>query len=266
MKTNQKPRFTSKELAEQINKHIQELAEATDVARVSTEITRYLETCARFHQYSHRNIWLIMMKCPDASQVAGLRTWNRLGRKVKRGEKGIPILAPVVVKNDEFSDQEEKVVGYRVVFVFDVSQTVGDPLPEEPDWKSPEKNKELADRLIAFAREHGISVTEKKLQGDVQGVSKGGAIEIDLEAGTSALIHEIGHELLHRGEDRPRWQTIRELEAESVAFVVAKHYGLESAGSPNYVALHGASSELIFSHMERIQKTAAMIIEALENK
>ena len=268
MKTDHTPRFTSKELAEQITNHIQELAEATDAASVSTEMTRYLETCARFHHYSWNNIWLILMSCPQATQVAGFRKWQSMNRTVRKGEHGIPILAPLLAREEQQDSEEVRLYirGFKVVYVFDVSQTEGEPLPEAPDWKSPEKNEELAERLVAFAKEKGITVTEKVLVGETQGVSKGGTIELAPSAGTKTLIHEIAHELMHRHEDRPASGAIRELEAEAVAFVVGRHFDLEATGSPNYVALHGVTSEMIHQHLARIRASGMMIIDALEGR
>ena len=136
----------------------------------------------------------------------------------------------------------------------------GNHLPEPPNWKSPEQNAILSQRLIDFAKQKGISVTVKKLDGNTQGLSRGGEIELDPSAGTKTLIHEIAHELLHQDENRPMDKTIRELEAESVAYVVGKHFGLDGLSSPNYVALHGATSEMILDHLERIRKAAGEII------
>ena len=77
------------------------------------------------------------------------------------------------------------------------------------------------------------------------------------------MIHELAHELLHQQADAPRDTTIMELEAESVAYIVAKHFGLEGLSSPNYVALHGASADMFLANMERIRYTAAEIIAAV---
>lgn len=78
------------------------------------------------------------------------------------------------------------------------------------------------------------------------------------------LIHEIAHELMHRGEYRYSDTRLVELEAEAVAYVVGKHFNMEGLKCPNYIALHGADAEMILAHMERIRKTAAEIIEAME--
>ena len=91
----------------------------------------------------------------------------------------------------------------------------------------------------------------------------GGSIEIDPSAGTSTIVHELAHEIrLHHGSELPT--SIKELEAESTAFVVCRHFGLQSTGSPNYIALHGATSEMIMEHLERIQVASMEIIQYIE--
>jgi hypothetical protein len=261
------PRFTSADLAGSITEKIKVLAEATDIARMSEEMLRYLDTYSRFHQYSIYNVFCILMSFPEATQVAGFQRWKSMGRYVKKGEKGIPILAPILVdENPDDPDSEKVLRGFKVVRVFDVSQTDGEPLPEPPNWKSPEQNKKLEEKLIQFANKRGIRVSVVKLGGETQGVSKGKLIEIDPSAGTKTLIHEIGHEILHRGENRPTESCLRELEAESVAYVVCKHFGLEISSSPNYIALHGADSEMIMGHLERIRKTSIEIIKEIDNE
>jgi len=262
-----RPRVTSGELVARITEHIKQLAEATDAALISEEMLRYLEACSRFHHYSLFNMWLILMTKPQAKLVAGYRKWQSMNRYVRKGEHGIPILAPILISKDKEDPTPEKtVVGFKVVYVFDVAQTEGEPLPPPPDWKSPEKNALLAEKLIQFAESRGIKVSEQELRGEIQGVSMGGEIQVDPGAGTATLIHEIAHELLHQGTDRPNSTRIRELEAESVAFVVARHFDLNNTwSSPNYVALHGANSKAILEHLERIRKTAEEIITALES-
>jgi hypothetical protein len=228
-------------------------------------MTAFLDTCSRFHQYSPSNIWLIILAKPEASQVAGFRQWNRFNRYVRRGEKGIPILAPCLVKENKDDPDSPKVLkGFRVVYVFDISQTDGEDLPEPPEWKSPERNDELHRLLSGFAEMKGITITEKVLSGSTQGISKGGAIDIAPSAGTKTLVHEIAHELMHQISDTPLKKTIVELEAESVAYVVCRHFGFEDLASPNYVALHGATSDLILASLGRIQSIAAEMIEYLE--
>ena len=266
MNTQTQTNNSSADLKARITEHIQELAEATDAARVSEEMLRYLDMCAKFHQYSPFNVWCIMMAKPSASLVAGFKKWQSMNRYVCKGERGIPILAPIFAKviNEE-GEEQQKLVGFKTVYVFDISQTDGEPLPEPPDWKSPEQNALLPERLLSFAQSKEITVQVKELNGDIQGVSIGGKIILDARAGTKTLIHEIAHELMHQEDDCPRDKTIRELEAESVAYVVGRHFGLEGLASPNYVALHGANAEMIMSHLERIRSTSAQIIATIES-
>jgi hypothetical protein len=151
------------------------------------------------------------------------------------------------------------------VYVFDVTQTDGQPLPLPPDWKSRGKNEELQASLIVYASSYGIVVEVRTQSGAIQGTSSGGKIELSPEAGTKTLIHEIAHELMHRGADR---QDIsrpdRELEAEAVAFVVGSHFGMGDLASPNYLALWDADEKKILARMDRIRSTATVIIQAVE--
>jgi len=266
MNTQVQTNTAAADVKAKITEHIQELAEATDAARMSAEMVRYLDTCAKFHKYSLFNVFQILMTRPDATSVAGFKKWQSLGRFVRKGERGIPILAPIIstIVDDE-GEEREKLVGFKVVYVFDISQTEGEPLPEPPDWKSPEQNAELQERLMRYAEREGIQVEVQVIGREIQGVSMGGRIILDPAAGTKTLIHEVAHELLHHTHEIiPTERTIHELEAESVAYVVGRHFGLIGLSSPNYVALHGATAELVMEHMERIRNTAAEIIRALE--
>jgi len=265
MDTQIQSQYTSSDLKARITERIQELAQATDVARVSQEMQRYLNMCASFHQYSLCNVWLILMSQPNASYVAGFKKWQSMGRFVRKGEHGIPILAPIIsTVTNEKGEEEQRLVGFKVVYVFDACQTDGEPLPEPPDWKSPEKNAALQERLMHFAQSKGIQVQIRNIGKDIQGVSMGGKVILDPQAGTKTLIHEITHEMLHHEKNVLTDRTYRELEAESVAYVVAKHFGLNGLSSPNYNALHGATADLIMQHLERIRNTAAEIINAIE--
>ena len=262
-----KPKFSSADLNASIKSKIESLAKQVDVAAVSQQMQEYLEACSKFHQYSYNNILLILMSSPHATAVAGYKRWLELNRYVKRGEKGIPILAPCLyrVDPDDPDNEAKELRGFKVVYVFDISQTDGEPLPDPPDWKSPEKNQELNKKLVQFAEGIGIKVSIEKLSNGAQGVSKGGEVELDPSAGTKTLVHEIAHELMHRDKDSPRDKTIRELEAESVAFVVCSYFGLEVKTSSNYVALHGATSDLLLSHLDRIRTNGAEIVNAIGN-
>lgn len=264
MKTIIETKNSASDLRLKIQEHLEELAVATDEARVSEEMVRYLDFCAKFHQYSPSNIWLILMSRPDATHVAGYNAWKKMGRFVKRGEKGIPILAPMLYREQPEDEDSLKVLrGFRVVYVFDLAQTDGQPLPETPNWKSPEKNLELQKKLMDFAEQNGIQVTIKELEGETQGVSTGGSIIISPEAGTKTLIHELAHELLHQVENCQLSRTEKELEAESIAYVVCKHLGFVGLSSPNYLALHNIKGNKMFAYFQRIGDLANKFILVL---
>ena len=266
MNVQTKSKISSNELNKQIEQHIQELANATDNARTSEEMIRYLDFSAKFHQYSAGNIWLILMANPDASYVAGYQSWKAMGRWVKRGEQGIPILAPVLAKEEmKESIEEKRLVGFRLVYVYDVSQTDGELLPPVPDWKSPEKHEELNQSLIQFTNTIGVSVEFKELGGDIQGISRGGSIFIDPSAGTKTLIHEIAHELLRHMEDISLSRPEMELEAEATGYIVCRYFGLEDLNSPNYISLFSITANDFLNHMDRIRDVANQIISAIDN-
>ena len=140
MDTQTQSNNTSSDLKARITEHIQELAQATDAARVSQEMQDYLDMCASFHQYSLCNVWLILMACPSASHVAGFKKWQSMGRYVRKGEHGIPILAPIfsTITNDK-GEEEQRLVGFKVVYVFDVSQTAGEPTARATGLEEPGK-------------------------------------------------------------------------------------------------------------------------------
>jgi hypothetical protein len=261
-----KSKNKSGDLTKKIKSYIDDLSQLTDEARFSEQMLIYLDACSKFYKYSANNQWLIYSLRPDATQVAGFHRWKQMGRYVKKGERGIPILCPVIYKQDHENNESNKVLrGFKAAYVFDITQTSGKDLPPTPEWRSFEKNTLLQDKLFQFALEKGISVSIKYLPGEIQGMSSGGKILISPDAGTKTLIHEIAHELMHQGEEAVRGnKNIVELEAEAVAYVVAKHFGIKNLASPNYLALHGANAKLIQAHMQRIQEVASEIINKIE--
>jgi hypothetical protein len=265
MNTLIETKSSANDLHMKIKEHLEELARATDEARISEETVRYLDFCAKFHHYSPSNIWLILMTRPDASFVAGFNAWKKMGRYVKRGEKGIPILAPMFYREDPDDEDKVKVLrGFRVVYVFDVIQTDGQPLPDPPNWKSPEKNLELQKKLMEFAEQNAIQVTIKELDGETQGISTGGSIVLSPEAGIKTLIHEIAHELLHQVDYIHLTRAEKEMEAEAVGYIVSRHFGIDELASANYLSLVGVSSDMIYSSLEKVQKCASLIINHIQ--
>jgi hypothetical protein len=173
---------------------------------------------------------LIAAQRPTATRVAGFQTWKSLRRFVRHGEKGIAILAPIVRHPVAASaDDEPAVVGFRAAYVFDVSQTDGDPLPEIA-VPAGDPGVALA-RLRTSIVSAGIRLTDVTDLGGALGLSTGGAIDVLVELAPATefvvLVHEYAHELLHRGADRPALRGTRELEAEAVAHIVGEATGLD---------------------------------------
>ena len=140
-------------------KLIEALAADTDEARQSTLFTSYLRACGMFHNYSWHNCALIWSQKPEASRVAGFQTWKKLGRYVVAGSKGIAIFAPMAFKDKstgkDGSEQESTRVWFRVVYVFDISQTRGEALAELPTECTGDGGESLTERLLAYAAEKG---------------------------------------------------------------------------------------------------------------
>ncbi len=209
---------------------------------------RWLRFRRRFHNYSFHNQILILRQFPEATQVAGYRNWQQMGRQVRRGERGIGVLAPVVRRPaeggaaSELHDLDLPPIFFRVVRVFDVSQTDGAPLPS-PVQEFCEDGPEgaLAD-LWALAGELGFAVELTELRAGRRGDCSHALrrIRVDSRLAPGPLIKTLSHELAHailHGPDFPGDRPLAELEAESVAFVICHHLGVDSSGySFGYVA------------------------------
>ena len=180
------------------NQAIEQLIEALKAGK-SEALTNYLAAVAKFHRYSFQNILLIARQCPQATRVAGFHTWRSVGRFVKKGEKGLMILAPLVRKvesADECNPEKQaRIFGFRAVYVFDVSQTDGTPLPTigvaqgEPG--------EYFSRLEQLVREQGISLEYSAEIAPAKGMSCGKKIILlpgmaPAEQFTT-LVHELAH-------------------------------------------------------------------------
>lgn len=243
----------------------------------SERLTEYLSTMARFHSYSWGNVMLILIQSPHATHVAGFHTWKKLGRSVKKGEHGIMILAPVLKRVGELVEKkpdgtEEKrplrqIVNTKPVHVFDVSQTDGKELPRLATISG--EPAEHTARIKTFIEGKGIKLAYAKDLGGALGVSHGGSISC-LEGLSSAeefhvLVHEVGHELLHRGERRKETtRRTRELEAEAVAFVVCVAVGLDArASSTDYIHLYQGDSDKLAESLQFIRSVSNDILTGI---
>src|SRR6202043_231185 len=240
----------------------------------SEVLTAYLGAMAKFHTYSFGNVMLIARQKPDASNVAGIRTWNSLGRFVKRGEKGILILAPMVgkkrTKNEDTEQTEDAkgtestLFGFRAVYVFDITQTEGKDLPTLTEVNGDVSG--YRERLFKFVEAQSVEISFSERIAPAKGLSHGG--KITLLSGMqpaeefSTLVHEIAPEMLHRGDRRSlTTKQVRETEAEAVAFVVCQSVGLQNGtASQDYIQLWHGDANLLRESLEAVQHTAAVIL------
>ena len=257
---------------------LQELAQALAQGQ-SEALTQYLDTMATFHRYSFGNLMLIMRQFPRATVVAGFHRWRQLGRWVKQGEKGIAILAPLLVKRKNGDETDAKdnaetitqrmIAGFRVVYVYDVSQTDGEELtkfasitgdPGERLWL-----------LEEFVQSQGIALAYAEFLEGALGVSQGGSIQVlqGLSAAETfaVLVHEVAHELLHRGDRRElTTKTVRETEAEAVSYVVSRAIGLDcSTKCVDYIHMYSGDAQLLLQSLELIRSVSSRILCALES-
>jgi len=256
--------------------NVQSLIEQLEAGH-SGALTAYLNAMSRFHNYSFGNILEIARQKPDATRVAGFWKWKEFGRSVKKGEKGIRILAPIVDIRRKKQEEAERdltkqnvpvLVGFRSTYVFDVSQTEGAELPEMREIKG--DVGENRDRLITFIERQGIQLVFTENIAPALGMSYGGRIAIlpgqSKVEEFSTLVHELAHEMLHKAERRTATtKTVRETEAEAIAFVIGKAVGLETgSASADYIHLYHGNASLLAESLEVIQQTSAVILAALQ--
>ena len=250
---------------------IEQLRQALEAGH-SERLKEYLGAMARFRRYSWQNIMLIASQKPAATHVAGFHAWHKLGRFVRKSEKGILILAPIIRKKVENNheaepDESSTAVGFRAAYVFDISQTDGQPLPEIGSVNG--EPREYRERLSKFVSDQSIALEYSEDIAPARGTSSGG--KITLLPGQSpaeefaTLAHEIAHEMMHRDDRRSgTTKRLRETEAEAVAFVVCSAIGLETgSAAQDYIGLYGGDAKLLSERLEYIQRTATQILNVI---
>jgi len=258
----------------EVTAFLKELASETDKVKQSEFFKQYLEIMSKFWRYSYRNQLLILSQMPNATRVAGLRKWRELGRFVKKGSKAIRIIAPHFEKIMELDPdtgkliEKEEVAYFSPAPVFDISQTEGDPLPDINITVDGDNYRGFLEMLVDFCTWKKIKVDFRNLGiNGLYGYSKGGQIAItnteSINTQVNTIIHEVAHELLHKGFPTSRQR--REIQAESVAYVVTKHFGMENR-SYNYLALYSANYKRIMENLKAVSRAAQEIIEFLEGR
>ena len=264
----------SKELISQIEDRLKDLATETDEFKRSEFFKQYLDVISKFWKYSYHNQMLICCRMPDATRVAGFRTWQILKRRVLKGSKAIKILAPykkkVTDKDPVTNEEKEKRITLFIpVNVFDISQTEGETLPDIDISVTGDNYNDFLDNLVSLCKNKSIEVKFENLGiNGLYGFSKGGEIAVtnteSINTQVNTLIHEIAHELLHKGENAFSKQE-REIQAEGTAYVVTKHFGMENK-SFNYLALYDADYKKIMDNLKSVAEASKEIIEFLERE
>ena len=293
------------------NKNAQQVREITDKLEQgikelfeSERFKEYLRTMSKFYNYSFNNTLLIAMQKPEATYVAGYTSWQRnFDRQVMKGEKGIKILAPAPYKAQEEREKidpltQKPVIGadgkavtetvevlrpaFKVVSVFDVSQTDGKELPDiiVDELKGTVENYEAF--FDALRQESPVPISFEDIPGGAKGFFSPVESRIAIQEGMSEIqtvktaIHEIAHAKLHAvkpdekaaPEDKKDRHT-KEVEAESVAYTVCQRYGIETSDySFGYIAgwSSGKETKELKSSLDTIRKTAAEMIEGIDSK
>ena len=294
--TSEKPAEKLKEITDRLEQGITELFE-------SERYKEYLRVMSKFHNYSFNNTLLIAMQKPDASLVAGFSAWkNNFGRNVMKGQKGIKIIAPspykvkqemkkidphtqqpIIGKDGKPVTEEKEITipAYKVVSVFDVSQTEGKELPDIAVDELTGDVERYRDFFAALEKTSPVPIGFEQIPGSSHGYFHLEDKRIAIQEGMSELqtlktaIHEIAHAKLHdidlnapENEQQPRaTRRTREVEAESVAYTVCQHYGLDTSDySFGYVAGWSSGRELseLKSSLETIRSAAAEIINSID--
>ena len=294
--TSEKPTEKLKEITDRLEQGITELFD-------SERYREYLRVMSKFHNYSFNNTLLIAMQKPDASLVAGFSAWkNNFGRNVIKGQKGIKIIAPspykvkqemkkidphtqqpIIGKDGKPVTEEKEITipAYKVVSVFDVSQTEGKDLPDIAVDELTGDVERYRDFFAALEKTSLVPIGFEQIPGSSHGYYHLEDKRIAIQEGMSELqtlktaIHEIAHAKLHdidlnapENEQQPRVdRRTREVEAESVAYTVCQHYGLDTSDySFGYVAGWSSGRELseLKNSLETIRSAAAEIINSID--
>ncbi len=239
---------------------------------------RYLMAQSIFHRYSFGNLmWLLGQargRGVEASHFAGYRTWLKLGRQVRKGEKAFHVLAPLKFRKVvEGGEDVYGIRGFRVESTFEISQTEGEALPEVAKnfEGTSDAIREAFTKLAGWSAARNVPVSRKSTGDESLGFfHRDGYIVVsdtlsDLQA-LSILIHEVAHSLLHAADFDRHSRPTNEVEAESVAFIVMNVLGFNSsAWSFGYVAgWSEGDTKIVKTVGERVQKTAKMIVAALQ--
>ncbi len=270
--------------ARRIDEVLKQLKDGVEGIQDSYQFRLFLTTMSKFHDYSIGNQILIMLQKPDAARVAGFNTWKDTGRWVRKGEKGIAILAPVMPRKQKPEERaqdeaeteteiEPRPIFFKVVYVFDVSQTEGKPLPDfEVPALTGEANEELFSKVKYLVEGQGVEISfESRPNQDpsIKGIFFGKTIWVKPDESRAQQLKTLLHEVAHYYSEGVFRIPRRDAEtiAESAAFVVGAHFGFDTGTrSFPYVALWAQDKKVLEQNLASIRKVAATILESLEHR
>ena len=248
------------------------------LAAPGTALLPFLTTMSRFSKYSLWNQMLIFAQRPDATHVCGYRAWNKAGYQVRKGEHGIAIYAPMLFKTRDSAanpdDTTAPRLGFRVAYVFDISQVDAppgtEPALDTAGTDSPNAHRCL-EQLKAFLFGHNVELEVKHLEPGLLGYTNGRRITLRAGQPThvefATLIHETTHVLLHFPTDRTTRPdlTTRETEAEAVTFLLCAQLGIDGTdASIDYIKSYRGTPDTLANSLERIRATAERLSAALK--
>ena len=272
---------------EKIKKVFENIVEGVNNIITSGEYTKFLKFSRYFHNYSFNNRILIYSQMEDATMVAGFKTWEKMNRKIKHGSKGIQIIYPIkrkyttkmegqsslIEENIEEKQEDKKTIeymSYGYTYVYDISQTVGEPMPLEDKRLNSNKKLEFLETLRSFSP---YPILEENLRTNLQGYWSKSKKHIVIEKSlsnddkVSVLLHELTH-ALYDDFDYKKDRDLSETFVESVAFIVADYFGLDtSMCSFNYITgWANGDIKIVLDLGTKIQKTADAFINQLEKE
>lgn len=250
----------------------QRLEDAVRALLTSDGWQSWLGARASFHAYSFHNSLLIASQLPTATRVAGFHAWRKLGRQVRKGERGIRIFAPCTYTTQNDDGEDERRVSFRTVSVFDISQTDGDPLPQPPSQPiTGDTHAHHIPALHQLAAEIEYTVRIEPVPGGARGYCnpREQVIVVDHGQPPNAVVHVLIHELAHAlgigyaVHGRERAETL----VEAVAYIVCRSIGLDTSGASVPYVAGWNSDDLTSLHdfAHAIDETARRIEHALTN-
>jgi antirestriction protein ArdC len=249
------------------------LEDAVRAVQDSESFKAYLRMTARFHRYSFGNVLLIASQRPDATHVAGYKTWNALGRYVRRGEKGIAIVVPYRSIRDDDSGEAVERVWFGTGYVFDISQTEGDELPSvECPLLEGDGAADAYEALAGVSHREGFTIDRSERSGEEAAgfwqpatrtiwIAPG----LSMDQATKTLAHELAHAFDPESADYSACRGEREAVAESVAFVVCERFGLDtSKRSVPYIAGWSKDIDTLKTALSKVQTIVHRIMRELD--